>query len=240
MKDVLEKAQMITNNKIADIKKMVVLNGLKLLMDNKTNRKILIKTVCNRIKEERFKAERVRYAAEVEAQFIISLIKQSIKNMDKGYLSKRCANKAIEIFIKNLFYGGDKSIENARKEFETKYKIAPPGFCTISPTQKCNLRCLGCYAGSHYEKNASLPYWVVERLIREMHDICGSRFIVISGGEPFLWNDNGRDIISLAENFNDMFFLVYTNGTLLNDEKVKRLYEVGTVSYTHLTLPTKA
>ncbi|MBN1321330.1 MAG: radical SAM protein, partial [Thermoleophilia bacterium] len=55
----------------------------------------------------------------------------------------------------------------------------------------------------------------------------GERFFVISGGEPFAYRSEGRDLIDLFEKHNDCFFMVFTNGTLINDEVSKRLAKAG-------------
>jgi uncharacterized Fe-S cluster-containing radical SAM superfamily protein len=64
-----------------------------------------------------------------------------------------------------------------------------------------------------------------------MHDIAGSRFVVISGGEPFLWKDEGKGILDLAEDFSDVFFLVYTNSLLIGREEAERMEKTGNITH---------
>ena len=52
---------------------------------------------------------------------------------------------------------------------------------------------------------------------------------MISGGEPLAWRDGGRSVLDLAERFPDCFFVMYTNGTLLDDAVAKRLGRLGNV-----------
>ena len=66
--------------------------------------------------------------------------------------------------------------------------------------------------------------------MREAHDNWGTRAFVISGGEPLAWRDGGRSILDLAERFPDCFFVMYTNGTLIDDAVAKRLGQLGNVS----------
>lgn len=169
----------------------------------------------------------IPYVLKVKTYFFVSLIQQIRKNIDKGFFSKEYAGK----IGKNLLQGVLSSEHNqAFEKFTLKYGFYPPSFCTISPTQKCNLQCTGCYAASTSKTNTSLTYAVVDRLVQEMHDIMASRFIVISGGEPFIWNDKRKDIIDLAQAYPDMFFQVYTNGLLLDDEKIKRLMAIANMT----------
>ena len=58
----------------------------------------------------------------------------------------------------------------------------------------------------------------MDRLVRDAHDDWGSRFFVLTGGEPFAWREGGRGIFELAERHADCFFIVYSNGTLVDDE----------------------
>jgi len=44
------------------------------------------------------------------------------------------------------------------------------------------------------------------------------RFVVISGGEPFMYKSDGKDLLDMVEAHLDMYFLVYTNGTQIDRE----------------------
>ncbi|MBW1992366.1 MAG: 4Fe-4S cluster-binding domain-containing protein [Deltaproteobacteria bacterium] len=63
---------------------------------------------------------------------------------------------------------------------------AVPYSLLISPTARCNLRCLGCYAAK-YSPKEELPFDLVDRVVREAQDL-GVALITILGGEPFLWH----------------------------------------------------
>jgi MoaA/NifB/PqqE/SkfB family radical SAM enzyme len=58
----------------------------------------------------------------------------------------------------------------------------------------------------------------------------GMRFFVISGGEPLLYKSENRTILDLAEKWNDCFFLMYTNGTLINKDIASRLADLGNIT----------
>lgn len=51
--------------------------------------------------------------------------------------------------------------------------------------------------------------------------------MTLSGGEPFMYKSDGKTIFDLFEGFNDMFFLIYTNATLIDEKITERLAQVG-------------
>ena len=132
-------------------------------------------------------------------------------------MSPNVRNKVVMNLINNAMIQG----QPKRKAFLEKYGITPPNHLVMSPTMKCNLKCYGCYAWQ-YSKNEDLPYDVCNRVIKEANDI-GIYFFVITGGEPFVWNN----LFDFLERHNDSFFQIYTNGTAINDSVAKKLAELG-------------
>ena len=126
----------------------------------------------------------------------------------------------------NLFLQGN---WEAKEGFRQRNGVLPPDFLLVSPGKACNLHCVGCYAdsGANREK---LDWAVLERLISDAHDRLGNRFFVISGGEPMAYQSEGKGILDLAERFPDSLFLMYTNGTLIDDKVAQRLAALGNVS----------
>ena len=105
-----------------------------------------------------------------------------------------------------------------------------PTFITISPTQKCNLACIGCYAASTNKTCGTLEWDVLDKIMEQKRRLWGSHFTVISGGEPLLYESQGKNIFDLYEKYNDNFFLMYTNGTLIDKAMAQRFAELGNVS----------
>jgi MoaA/NifB/PqqE/SkfB family radical SAM enzyme len=218
----------------ARIRTNLATGTLKLITNKSLLRKAALKIAADQTRKslreyEMAEGSKSEYLAAVEAQYVINLMTLGIRNLDRGYISKEYLKKVADTLGRGI-WGESSRSQEAAKKYREKYGINPPGFCTISPTQKCNLNCAGCYAASNARTQASLPYWIVERLVKEMRDICGASFIVISGGEPFLWRDGEKSLLTLAEEFNDMFFLVYTNGTLLDEATCQKLLELGNVT----------
>lgn len=160
-------------------------------------------------------------------EFLSAMLSGAVKNMDKGYISKHVVNKLIEVLVKNSFMNDAEDSDIETEKFKQKYGILPPSFIVLSPTQRCNLNCVGCYASSTSRTAATIPYSVVDKIVKEVHDTFGSRFITVSGGEPFMYRSEGKTLLDIFEKYNDMFFLVYTNGTLITPEIAKRLEMLG-------------
>jgi MoaA/NifB/PqqE/SkfB family radical SAM enzyme len=133
--------------------------------------------------------------------------------------------KLADIMVKNIVIeGGD---VQTQQEFKALHGRRPPGFLTISPTKSCNLKCKGCYASSSGLAHEKLSWEVFDRLLTEARDIFGIRFIVISGGEPFTYKDDGKDLLDMVAKHDDMFFMAYTNSLLIDDEKAERMAKLG-------------
>ncbi len=105
-------------------------------------------------------------------------------------------------------------------------RVAP---CTvvIEPTDRCNFSCPGCYAKSTRE-GSDLPYGRLVDIVQQVVDM-GVTLVTLSGGEPFLRERSERAITRLAEQFSGRGFLVYTNGSLIDDEIADRIARVGNV-----------
>lgn len=124
--------------------------------------------------------------------------------------------------LTNLLIQGAILIQRKRK-IESEKGIEVPATILISPTMRCNLSCLGCYAAS-YTKNDDLELEVIDRIIQEGKEI-GVSFFTILGGEPFVRND----MFYIYQKHSDVFFHVYTNGTLLDNKLVDKLARLGNV-----------
>lgn len=107
--------------------------------------------------------------------------------------------------------------------------IAPDTY-VVEPTNACNLKCPGCYASSE-RTGSELPYEALEQIDDEMKEI-GVTLTTISGGEPFIAEKKDSVITRLGEHNkrkNESGFLVYTNGTLIDEEIAKRLGDLGNI-----------
>jgi len=214
------------------MKTEVIPSKLIKMVNHKHLRKILTKKIDDYVYESIVgdDSEDLHPVRLKRYQFLSAMLHCVIRSMDKGYISKQVVRKIIDVFVENNLVRGDQSYERAIEKFEEKYGELPPTFIVFSPTQKCNLNCIGCYAASTASTAATMPYSFVDRIVADVHDSFGSRFITISGGEPFMYKSEDKTLLDIYQKYNDMFFLVYTNGTLINDQVAQRLAESANVT----------
>jgi MoaA/NifB/PqqE/SkfB family radical SAM enzyme len=109
------------------------------------------------------------------------------------------------------------------KALERDYGISSPTAILISPSMRCNLKCVGCYA-AEYTCEEELTEQEVESIITQGEEI-GSRVFVMLGGEPFVY----RPLLNIIERHPQSVFMVFTNGTMINDKIADRIVELGNV-----------
>jgi len=135
-------------------------------------------------------------------------------------LSPKCRDRLIKnLFINAFLIGIDK-----RKKFLEEEGFQVPQFIVISPTMRCNLKCPGCYAGL-YKLDEGLPFELIDRILTEGKEL-GMYFNTMSGGEAF----TRKDIFDIWEKHNDVYFQVYTNGTMITEKVADRIAELGNVA----------
>lgn len=112
------------------------------------------------------------------------------------------------------------------RQYELAKEIgaAVPWTILIDPTSACNLSCTGCWAGK-YKKSDSLEVETINRIITEAKEL-GIYFIVLSGGEPTIY----PHLFDILKKHSDVGFMMYTNGTLIDDVMADRMLEVGNIS----------
>jgi MoaA/NifB/PqqE/SkfB family radical SAM enzyme len=214
------------------MKPEVISSTLKQMVNHKHLRKLLAKKIDGYVykiivedpSEDLQKVRIKRY------QFLSAMLQCVNRNIDKGYVSKRVMRKIIDVFVQNNLVRKDQAHIRAIENYKEKYGERPPTFIVFSPTQKCNLRCVGCYAASGADTSATIPFPLVDKVISEVHDLFGSRFVTISGGEPFVYKSEGKTLLDIYEKYDDMFFLVYTNGTVISKETARRLAKSANVT----------
>ena len=196
---------------------------------NRPLRKYLLRRMEERIHHDLIVANPDNRLLKVqEDKYVLgkALLRSIDRAFERGNISHGAARGLLSVFLGNVFFGGFYK----RREFIEKYGFKPPMFMTISPTLHCNLRCKGCYANAKDAPYRKLPWDVFDRIIQEAKDLWGANFFVISGGEPLLYADKGKSFLDIAEKHDDCFFLMYTNGTLINDFMAKRLAELGNIT----------
>jgi MoaA/NifB/PqqE/SkfB family radical SAM enzyme len=100
-----------------------------------------------------------------------------------------------------------------------------PFFIVVSPTMRCNLNCTGCYSAL-YSKDGELTEAEMDRIFHECRSM-GANLVVLTGGEPYLLKDS---LLRLFRKYKDIFFLTFTNATLLDASLIKGLSRLGNVA----------
>jgi len=111
-----------------------------------------------------------------------------------------------------------------REKIAAEIGVSVPSLILIDPTAACNLRCEGCWAGE-YTKSDHLEPELFSRIIEEAKQL-GIYWIVLSGGEPFCY----PYLLDVVAQHPDSVFMVYTNGTLIDEKVADRLADLANLS----------
>jgi radical SAM protein with 4Fe4S-binding SPASM domain len=110
----------------------------------------------------------------------------------------------------------------------------------IMVTQKCNFKCIYCYAEGAPERTNQLTMDEAKTIVEQASEL-GARIINMQGGEPLIWkpkdwnNAQGEAFFHLVEYARNLFcgkklpldIVSFTDVAVINDKKAKRLAELG-------------
>jgi len=136
-------------------------------------------------------------------------------------LASELGEGAWKKFFENFIVRAVVDRHTIRKRLTEELGHAPPVTLVVNPTMNCNLRCRGCYS-FEYSRDGMMEPALMRKVLREARDM-GIRFITLSGGEPFSY----KHLFEIVEEFHDLTFMSYTNGTLIDDKIADRLAQVG-------------
>ena len=137
-------------------------------------------------------------------------------------LSPNCRKKLLQNLIINHSVLGAAEREKNKEKLGTNI----PFLVLLSPTYACNLECVGCYSmlyGHKYHFEKEEMYSILTQFYN-----MGVRMFTFTGGEPFVC----PYIFDIFKDFDDCYFMIYTNGILLKEKRVKQLAELGNVAIT--------
>ncbi|MEJ5251995.1 MAG: radical SAM protein [Armatimonadota bacterium] len=147
--------------------------------------------------------------------------------IERRQISRHVLRRLLRTLVSEVLLGGGQSAREARQRFAQRHDGGyPPVTMVISPTKTCNLHCKGCYASSDTSREY-LPWEVMERIVTEAKQLWGLRFFTISGGEPLVYRSDGKTLLDLVAQNDDCFFMMYTNGTLIDEKMAQRMAELG-------------
>ena len=106
-----------------------------------------------------------------------------------------------------------------RRERADARGVHVPPFVIYSVTGRCNLQCAGCYANLlHRHDRPELTPEETARWLDEAQGL-GVSVILLAGGEPLL----RADLFEQIERRPGILFLLFSNGALLDDARIRRL-----------------
>lgn len=137
-----------------------------------------------------------------------------------GQVHPRVRKRYVGKIITSMFF---RSSELSRRVLD-ETGVNPPTTFLVSPTMRCNYRCVGCYAGNYMQAD-DLPPEVLDRVFTEAKQELGIKYFILTGGEPFIY----PALLDLFDKHSDCAFQVYTNGSFLNPQMCDKLLELGNV-----------
>lgn len=180
-------------------------------------RKMVLDTILGRLDDSYGKYERDDHAL-VNTRWMASHLRCFLEKLVQ---ERPSAARALLRFLSTW------AIDMRRRSEAGDAGQAAPCTVVIDPTDRCNLFCPGCYAKSSCD-GSDLSYQQMTDIIDEVIDM-GVTLITLSGGEPFLREKEDQLITRLAAKYKDRGFLIYSNGTLIDEQIARRLGQVGNV-----------
>jgi MoaA/NifB/PqqE/SkfB family radical SAM enzyme len=182
----------------------------------------LLSLAHRRPKTERFQDTQVE-KLKVSARHggpVVDTVGRLMRGLHPNYIS----NFMFDLVDTSAWGAGAK-----RRAFIDQHGFEGPWLIVFSPTDRCNLRCTGCYSGAYAEHGRGierLDMAAIDRIIEEAHEY-GTGLIVWSGGEPTLiWDD----LYALMEKHAHQPFLMYTNGTLITEKMAEQMVALGNLA----------
>jgi MoaA/NifB/PqqE/SkfB family radical SAM enzyme len=116
-------------------------------------------------------------------------------------------------FLRTLLWLGKAA--RLRSKWKKQGFVIPP-IIIFSITNRCDLKCKGCYAQLFHPSSEEELSDEKLRIITEEAKELGVSFFVIAGGEPLM-----RPVmLNIMKDFPEIIFLVFTNGLLINDKSI--------------------
>ena len=163
---------------------------------------------------------------EMRCVALTNLLHTVNRAISDGRISNAVRKAILKNFVSGLLIGEKDRI----MPFGDIYGVKPPNFLTISPTKMCNLNCKGCYASSSSKNAETLSYSVFNWILRQKKKEWNSSFTVISGGEPLMYSSEGKNLIDILSENQDQYFMMYTNGNLIDRNMAQKIAKVGNLT----------
>jgi MoaA/NifB/PqqE/SkfB family radical SAM enzyme len=143
-------------------------------------------------------------------------------------LIKGIFNDAVKVSIRDPAMGAyfvraalaQKKATKVRQQNEERGLHVPP-VMILSVTNKCNLRCAGCYSRLvPREQKPELSEDGLRSVLRQASEL-GTSIVLVVGGEPL----TRPELFNVTKDFPDMVFTLFTNGTLIDEAVIRKFKE---------------
>jgi len=157
--------------------------------------------------------------------FWIGFIQRALA-VEKSRISKLFADSYVRRAINSIVYGF------AEFGFKRPIEVHAPFLIVWNFTYKCNLKCKHCYSDSGNPSTLELSTEDAMKVVDQIAEF-GVTSLAFSGGEPLM----RKDFFEVARHAieSGLYVSLATNGTLLNEENVRKLKEIG-VHYVEVSL----
>jgi MoaA/NifB/PqqE/SkfB family radical SAM enzyme len=92
----------------------------------------------------------------------------------------------------------------------------------LAPFGRCNLHCLGCYANKELGQESTIPARL-DYIVRQLKQLNVHHVLLVGKGEPFYDDRSRAGLFAIVRKNPQMFFSVYTNGTMLLPSDMRQL-----------------
>lgn len=149
---------------------------------------------------------------------IINIIENSYKTKTnfKEFIENSLESIDINILKKFIFNLTNNSYNDSNSDSFTPFSLL------ITPTSECNLSCEKSLCSKN--NKSELTFRDVNKTVFEAKEL-GINCILIFGGEPFSLDF----MYKIYQTYDDMIFVSFTNGTLINDSTAKKILELGNI-----------
>lgn len=157
-------------------------------------------------------------ATKAEDKSYIKVLNGQIMMLVRNAIPLSLRNPDMASFLVKSLYR-QKRAAGKRAAFE-RQGLHVPAFMIASITHRCNLRCRGCYAWAQHglpEMNLEMSGVKLRNTVKEAKEL-GISIILLAGGEPL----TRPEIVGITKDFPEIIFPLFTNGTLIDSEKVKQ------------------
>ncbi len=147
----------------------------------------------------------------------IHLIDESIRNIFKSASGIALKDPSQAFFLLKTVRWQKKAAETRGKWRERGIHV--PAFMFLSITNRCNLKCIGCFPrAKHRLRMPEMSESKLRAIIEEAREL-GISFILLAGGEPLV----RPEILDITKDFPQIIFPLITNGLLIDEELLERV-----------------